>query len=270
MRLLALFALTTLAAVSPARGLETPWLAGDQADTRLLADRSKTAIRAGVEVNLKPGWKTYWRYPGDAGVPPRFDWTGSDNLAAVDVKWPAPDRFVDDNGAKSIGYHGHIVFPLTVRPLDPARPVRLKLKFDFAVCEKLCVPADAEIALEVPAGESSPLAMLDAAEKRVPQRASLGENVGGLTITRVRLERGAAAQAIVEASAPGTSFDLFAEGPDERWALPLPEKIESKGGKSKFRLVIDGAPPNGPTIPRKIVLTLVAGDKAIEVEAPLD
>ena len=143
----ALIVLTTLAAAAlpqPAHAVESPWVMGPQADTRLLADRAKDAIRAGVEINLKPDWKTYWRYPGDAGVPPRFDWTGSDNLAAVDLKWPAPQRFVDESGAKSIGYHGHVVFPLVVRPLDPTRPVKLKLKFDFAVCEKLCVPAKAK------------------------------------------------------------------------------------------------------------------------------
>ena len=255
----------------PAHALESPWATGDQADARLLADHGANApVRAGVEIKLKTGWKTYWRYPGDAGAPPRFDWSGSDNLAAIEVKWPAPERFVDESGSKSIGYHGDIVFPLTIRPVDPARPVKLKLKLDFAVCEKLCVPADAKLALEIPAGESAPLGLLDQAERRVPRRASLGKNVGGLAITRVSLDRGTTPQALVEGSAPGASFDLFAEGPDDRWALPLPDKIESKDGKFRFQLVIDGAPPSGPPIPRKLVLTLVAGGEAIEVEAPLD
>ena len=268
---LALFALTILVATaSPIAASESPWSTGAQADTRLLADRSRDAIRAGVEINLKPGWKTYWRYPGDAGVPPRFDWAGSDNLAMVEVKWPAPQRFTDESGAKSIGYHDHIVFPLTLRPRDPTRPMKLKLKFDFAVCEKICVPADAAFLLEIPAAPSAPLALLDEAEKRVPQRITLGQSAGGLSITRVQLERGTKPQAIVEALAPGASFDLFAEGPDERWALPLPEKIESAGGKARFRMEIDGAPPGGPAIPQKVVFTLVAGDKSIEVETPLD
>jgi DsbC/DsbD-like thiol-disulfide interchange protein len=237
----------------------------------LLADHGANApVRAGVEIKLKAGWKTYWRYPGDAGVPPRFDWSGSENLAEALVKWPAPERFVDESGSKSIGYHGDIVFPLMVRPVDPTRPVTLKLKLDFAVCQKLCVPADAEMALAIPAGESAPLGLLDQAERRVPRRASLGENAGGLAITRVRLERGAAPHALIEGSAPDGAFDLFAEGPDDRWALPLPDKIESKDGKRRFQLVIDGAPPGGPPIPQKLVLTLVAGDEAIEVEAPLD
>jgi DsbC/DsbD-like thiol-disulfide interchange protein len=270
----ALFFFVALAAgawLTPARALESPWVMGEQVDARLLADHGANApVRAGVEIKLKAGWKTYWRYPGDAGVPPRFDWSGSENLAAVDVKWPAPERFVDESGSKSIGYHGDIVFPLIVHPADPARPVRLKLKLDFAVCQKLCVPADAELVLAIPAAESAPLGLLDQAERRVPRRVSLGENAGGLAITGVKLERGAAPRALIEGSAPDSAFDLFAEGPDDRWALPLPDKIESKDGKRRFQLVIDGAPSGGPPIPPKLVLTLVAGDEAIEVEAPLD
>ena len=270
----ALFFFAAIAAgawLTPAHALESPWVMGAEANARLLADHGANApIRAGVEIKLKTGWKTYWRYPGDAGVPPRFDWSGSENLAAVDVKWPAPARFIDESGAKSIGYNGHIVFPLMVRPLDPARPVRLKLKLDFAVCEKLCVPADAELMLEIPAGESAPLGLLDQAERRVPRRVSLGETSGSLAITRVSLERGNAPHVLIEGSVPEASFDLFAEGPDDRWALPLPEKIESKDGKLRFQLAIDGAPPGGPLIPSKLILTLIAGDKAIEVETPLD
>jgi DsbC/DsbD-like thiol-disulfide interchange protein len=270
----ALFFFAAIAAgagLTPAHALESPWVMGTEVDARLLADHGANApIRAGVEIQLKAGWKTYWRYPGDAGVPPRFDWSGSENLAVLEVKWPAPERFVDESGAKSIGYHGDIIFPLMVRPIDPARPVRLKLKLDFAVCEKLCVPADAELMLEIPAGESAPLGLLDEAGRRVPRRISLGDNAGGLAVTRVGLERGAAPQVLIEGSAPEGSVDLFAEGPDDRWALPLPEKIESKDGKLRFQLVIDGAPPGGPPIPSKLVLTLIAGGKAIEVEAPLD
>jgi DsbC/DsbD-like thiol-disulfide interchange protein len=264
-------ALAASAGLTPARALESPWITGTQADARLLADHgTNAAVRGGVEIKLKAGWKTYWRYPGDAGVPPRFDWSGSENLAAVDVKWPAPVRFVDESGSKSIGYHGDIVFPLIVRPADPARPVRLKLKLDFAVCEKLCVPADAEMALEIPAGESAAVERLDQAERQVPQRASLGENAGGLAITRVKLDRDATPHVLIEGSAPDGALDLFAEGPDDRWALPLPDQIETKDGKFRFQLIIDGAPPSGPSIPTKLVLTLVVGDKAIEVEAPLD
>ncbi|HLL29216.1 MAG TPA: protein-disulfide reductase DsbD domain-containing protein [Xanthobacteraceae bacterium] len=271
---LALFLMIVLAAggsAPPARALESAWVSGAQADVRLLADHAANAsIRAGVEIQLKPGWKTYWRYPGDAGVPPRFDWSGSENLAAAEVKWPTPMRFVDESGSKSIGYHGEVVFPVAIRAADPARPVKLKLKLDFAVCEKLCVPADAELTLEIPATAIAPLERLDRAGQSLPRRAALGENVAGLAVTKVSIERGTTPRAIVEVAAGGEALDLFAEGPDDRWALPLPDRIESKDGKARFAFAIDGVPPGGPPIPSKLVLTLVAGGKAIEVEAPLD
>ena len=101
-------------------------------------------LRAGVEIKLKPGWKTYWRYPGDSGVPPVFDFAASENVKAVTVLYPAPMRFADGGGGHSIGYKGDVILPLHVVPQDAGKPVTLRLKLDYAVCEKLCVPAKAE------------------------------------------------------------------------------------------------------------------------------
>jgi DsbC/DsbD-like thiol-disulfide interchange protein len=268
---LTLAALMTAALSMPVHALESSWAVDAQAQARLLATRDADAtIRSGIEIRLKQGWHTYWRYPGDAGVPPRFDWSGSENLAFAEVRWPAPARLVDRNGAKSIGYSGNVIFPVAVRAANPALAVKLKLKLDFAVCEKLCIPADAELVLTVPPTATGPLDALTHAGARVPRRVSLGETVGSLSVSRITLERGPTPDALIEVSAPAGQLDLFAEGPDDRWALPLPEKIESKDGKRRFRLAIDGAPAGGSSIPKTIVLTLVAEGAAIEVEAPLD
>ena len=98
-------------------------------------------LRAGIEIKLQPGWKTYWRYPGDTGVPPRFDFAGSDNLGTAKVLYPAPHSFSDEAGT-SIGYKDSVIFPVHVTPRDPSKPVTLTLKIDYAVCEKLCIPAE--------------------------------------------------------------------------------------------------------------------------------
>lgn len=95
---------------------------------------------AGVALQLAPGWKTYWRSPGDAGIPPQFDWSGSRNLAGVEVHWPAPEVF-HTNGMQSVGYTGDVVLPLEVVPADPGRPVALRLEMELGVCEDICVPA---------------------------------------------------------------------------------------------------------------------------------
>ncbi|MBO0755912.1 MAG: hypothetical protein J2P54_08630, partial [Bradyrhizobiaceae bacterium] len=115
---------------------------------------SDSDVHAGVEIKLSPGWKTYWRYPGDSGVPPRFDFAQSLNVKSVNVSWPAPDHFVDEGG-QSIGYKDHVIFPLRITPEDPAKPVTLRIALDYAVCERLCVPAKGEAELPLSGGASS-------------------------------------------------------------------------------------------------------------------
>src|SRR5215813_6075025 len=83
---------------------------GDARSAVRLVAGSRTSsgpLRAGVEVRLADGWKTYWRYPGDSGVPPIFDFSKSENIKFASVLWPAPHRFSDGGGA-SIGYKGDV------------------------------------------------------------------------------------------------------------------------------------------------------------------
>ena len=269
---------TTLTAIAlagfagtPAGALESAWTEAQQSSVRLIAAGPAAAgdarLRAGVEIRLSPGWHTYWRYPGDAGVPPRFDWRGSENLAAVEVLWPAPKRIIV-GGAVSIGYEDGLIFPVRLLPADPMRPVKLDLKLEYAVCERLCVPAEAHARLQIPVGGDVTSVALDAAEKRVPRRARVGEK-GNLAVLGVEIERGATPRALVAITARG-NFDLFAEGPDERWALAVPERIAGSEKPVRFAIPLDGAPPGAGPIPPRLRLTLVSGKEAIEVEAPLD
>lgn len=95
---------------------------------------------AALDLQMTPGWKTYWRAPGESGIPPAFDWTGSQNLADVRFHWPSPEVF-DLNGMRSIGYHDRLVLPFEVTALDPAQPVTIRLKMDLGVCKDICLPA---------------------------------------------------------------------------------------------------------------------------------
>jgi DsbC/DsbD-like thiol-disulfide interchange protein len=257
------FAIVTMLA-GPVPALETAWVEAGPARVRLLA---AGAGDAGVEIRLAHGWKTYWRYPGDAGIPPRFDWTGSDNLARVEVAWPAPER-LPEQGGTSIGYRDGVVFPLRVYARDPREPVKLALKLDFAVCEKICIPADAKLAVTVPvAGES--MSALDTAKARVPRSARVGDG-GRLAVLSVKVERGSGPRAVIDVTVPAGDFDLFAEGPTESWALPVPERISAASGGARFVLPLEGAPPGADPIPASLRLTLAADKDAIEVVAPLD
>src|ERR1700687_3783453 len=98
----------------------SPWLNDGHSAVRLLAgSRSGAVLLGGIGVQLQPGWKTSWRTPGDSGVPPRFDFTKSDNIEAVTILWPAPTRFPDGAGGDSLGYQKHIVLPLRIVAKNP-------------------------------------------------------------------------------------------------------------------------------------------------------
>lgn len=227
-------------------------------------------LQAGVEVKLAPGWKTYWRYPGDSGVPPRFDFAGSDNVKSVTIGWPAPHRFSDESGS-SIGYKADVIFPLRIVPQDPAKPVRLHLNLDYAVCEKLCVPAEghAEVVLD---GAASRFAdTLAAAEAAVPKPAHIGD-AAPLAVRSVHRETdGPHPHVVVDVVAPPGPVDLFAEGPTPEWALPLPEpESAAKDGSRRFVFALDGLPPGASPQGAALTLTLVSGASAVEVPAPLD
>ncbi len=242
---------------------------------RLVAGSSPQAgaapLRAGVEIRLKPGWHTYWRYPGDAGVPPRFDFARSQNVKAVDVLWPAPER-IPEEGLTAIGYTGDVILPLAIVPQNPAKPVTLRLKLDYAVCEKLCVPAEGEAELQLTGGASSQDAALAAAEARVPKRMALGEG-SPLAIKSVRRADGPGRpRVIVDVAAPeGAAVALFAEGPAPDWALPAPTPIAgAPAGTQRFAFELDGAPPGAKYEGAAITLTARAGNAAIEVVTRLD
>jgi len=253
----------------------SPWDGDSRGAVRLIAgswrDRASAPMRAGIEIRLKPGWHTYWRYPGDAGVPPRFDFAGSRNVGAVTVLWPAPRRMVEQ-GLSVIGYAEDVILPLLVAPRSRAEPVTLRLKADYALCEKLCLPAQAALALTL-GKENSPWdGALTEASLRVPKRRTLGE-AGELAVRSVRREGSAqGSRVVIEVAAPaGQGIDLFAEGPGPDWALPLPvAEGAAAGGRQRFALDLDGAPPGAKYEGAVITITAVAGNDAIEVPAPLD
>src|SRR5215510_9183028 len=244
------------------------WDGDARSAVRLIAGSATAgnALRAGVEIRLKSGWHTYWRYPGDAGVPPRLDFTGSQNVKAVDVLWPAPQP-IPEHDLVTIGYTGDVILPLAVVPENGAKPVKLRLKLDYAVCATLCVPAEGKAELELTAGPSSQDAALAAAEARVPKKTVLGEGAT-VAIKSVRREDAAGrGRVIVDVAAPaGARVALFAEGPTPDWALPVPKAVDgAPAGLQRFAFALDGAPPGATYDGVAIALTAVAGNLAIEV-----
>jgi len=255
----------------------SPWDNAVQSAARLIAAPARAEIggrvfRAGVEIKLKPGWKTYWRYPGDSGVPPVFDFSKSQNVKTVTVLYPAPMRFADGAGGSSIGYAGNVILPFHIVPQDVGKPVTLRLKLDYAACEKLCVPAQAQLELVLTGAASAQERVLGEAEARVPKIAEIGDR-GVPAIRAVRREAGLGKpRVVVDVAAPANaSVVLFAEGPTAQWALPLPEPIAgAPAGLQRFAFALDGLPPGDKPDGATLRLTAVAGNKAVEVAFRLD
>jgi len=110
---------------------------------------------AAIRIILKDGWKTYWRAPGDAGIPPAFDWRGSRNLGGTAITWPAPRR-IDQGGLLTFGYHDAVTLPLTVTPSRTGRPVRLEGVLEMGVCKDICVPVRLTVAADLPRDVTRP------------------------------------------------------------------------------------------------------------------
>jgi DsbC/DsbD-like thiol-disulfide interchange protein len=248
------------------------WDADARAGVRLIAGSQPAgdaALRAGVEIKLAPGWKTYWRYPGDSGVPPRFDFADSQNVKSIAIGWPAPHRHRDDSGT-TIVYTDDVVFPLRVVPQDPAKPVKVILKIGYAVCDKLCVPAEGQAELVLDGASSSLDAALTAAQAQVPKPEHLGD-AAPLAVRAVRYEgSGDHAHVTVDVAGPDP-IDLFVEGPTPDWALPVPEQVPgAPAGLHRFAFVVDGVPPDAKVHGALLTFTLTSGAGAVEVKAPLD
>jgi DsbC/DsbD-like thiol-disulfide interchange protein len=248
----------------------SPWNDDLRSAMRLIAGSNdkEQAWRAGVEIKMQPGWHTYWRYAGDSGVPPHFDFSGSENLKSATVLYPAPQTFDDGAGGKSLGYTGNVIFPVAVTPRDPAKPVQLHVKLDYAVCEKICVPATGNAALTLTLAPSKQDDALRAAEARVPQRASAAE----LGLTARRVNDAAKPMVMVDVvAAAGTQ--LLVEGPTPEWALPLPQPAQgAPAGHQHFSFVLDGLPPgvSPGKGPFDLTFTVITPARAYETTARLD
>ena len=250
---------------------KSPWSEDVRSAVRLVSGANNNGdahLRAGIEIKMQPGWKTYWRYPGDSGVPPHFDFSGSENLKTATVLYPAPHLFTDETG-QSLGYKDRIIFPLVISPQQPGKPVRLRLKADYAVCEKLCVPAEGRAELTLTPGDSSQDSALAAAEARVPKQVTAAQL--GLTVRRTN--NGTKPLVAVDLGAPaGNPIDLFVEGPTPQWALPIPKRSQTApAGRAQFSFELDGLPPGvDPKGQVDLTFTVVTGERAVEVKTHLD
>lgn len=213
---------------------------------------------AGLSIRLAPGWKTYWRAPGDGGIPPIFDWSGSSNVTAVGVHYPVPDVF-RVNGMRSIGYSEHVMFPLVIGTQEAGAPVRLNGTVELGVCQDICIPVSFDVRADLgPVGQSNPAlaqALGDRPRGGGEMRCEITPIADGLRVTVVTdmAPVGADEVAIVEASESGL------------WISEA--EIERSG--NTLRAEVEMVPPAAKpfALARSDVrLTVLAGGQAVEIE----
>lgn len=134
--------------------MTSDWTGIPEAEVRLIAGHVEgEGDMLGLHFVMAPKWKIYWRSPGDAGFPPRPDWSASQGARNMTLEWPLPTRFTF-YGLETFGYGDEIVLPIRLdRTTDPAQ---IRLELFYAACAEICVPVEASLALDLPAGALPP------------------------------------------------------------------------------------------------------------------
>lgn len=171
---------------------------------------------AALEINLAPGWKTYWRAPGDAGIPPQFDWRGSSNVSQVSVIWPTPD-VMNQGGMQVIGYGGKLIVPLQVHPKSRARNVNLTAEINIGVCKDVCLPVSVKVDQVLSRTQTKPDAKIAGALANQPY-SEKEARVGQVTCAITPIEDGLRLTAEVEMpTAGGREVAVIETGNAEVW-----------------------------------------------------
>ena len=135
--------------------LSSEWAVGETSKLRLISPYSQNSsknITIGLEYQMQPGWKTYWKSPGDGGFAQNISWENSSNISDVKILWPTPIKF-EILGLTSLGYQDNVTFPLEIEIENEFQDINLDLHVNYLICKEICIPGDARIFLDIPAGE---------------------------------------------------------------------------------------------------------------------
>ncbi|MCY4168413.1 MAG: protein-disulfide reductase DsbD family protein [Rhodobacter sp.] len=218
---------------------------------------------AALRVRLAPGWKTYWRAPGETSVPPRFDWSGSRNLASVDLHWPVPEVFFL-NGLRSVGYSDELVLPIELTPHSQGKRVALRSEVALGVCKDICMPVNARISADL-SGRGNRDPRIDAALESRPLTA--GE-AGLKTIT-------CEVEPISDGLRLTADIDMPEIGSHEVVVFELPDRSVWVADASTLRTgnrltaVTELVPPSGKPFlldRSSIRVTVLSGERAVDID----
>lgn len=269
-------ALISCAAVASSAGAAGgDWVSAENSQVRLIAAAESVAgssiLTIGVHVRMEEGWKTYWRSPGNGGVPPTFDWSMSVNVFEARIEWPLPEKLVQF-GMTTYGYSDEIVFPLQVSVVDSSQSVQLRLVFGYAVCREVCVPVSADLTLNIPAIGGEPNMafsdLIDRFRARVPQEPTLA----GMSVERVMMSADIARslEITVRAGEPLVDPHIILEGPPGIAFGQPSARLMTGGHRAVIILDVEGREEARLGLGGSLVtVTLIDQGRAIEHTLPV-
>ncbi|MCW5695900.1 MAG: hypothetical protein KIS96_04085 [Bauldia sp.] len=238
------------------------WAEEPHVGVRLIASIDDTGVpRAAIEIALDPGWKTYWRVPGEGGLAPTFDFSGSVNVASATVGFPAPRRY-DDGVSITNVYEDRVILPVAVEPAVGGAPITLRVAMELGVCETICIPMrlEAEVALAPNDFDPQVASIIQLAAARLPGPPR--ERV--FAVDRlVRLGEGALVGFTATLTAPRPQAELFVEAP-EGWYPMTAYRIAAHGDRVTFAFMLERLEDDAVLVGEALRLTVASGREAIE------
>jgi len=219
---------------------------------------------AGLRIQLKPGWKTYWRAPGDAGIPPRFDWRGSKNIGHVKFHWPRPS--VDySTGMRTIVYKNQVVIPIEFSPRHKGKSLNVKGRVDLGVCKDICIPVSLDFSSTLPASATKPDPAIRNALK---SRPILARNAGvkSVSCSIEPISDGLRLTATIKMPSTGKGEIVVVEMSDQNiWVAEASSKRSGQTLTATTELV---SPSNAPFMLErsKIRFTVIGSKSAVDIQ----
>lgn len=219
---------------------------------------------AAIRIELAPGWKTYWRSPGEIGIPPRFSWSGSRNLGKVEIFWPTPSIHYTQ-GIRSIGYSSTTVIPIELTPKSPSGGnIALRGEMELGICDQICIPTLVRLSADLPSGGSPDPEIIASLADRPATAVEAGVRSVSCEI-----------EPISDGLRITARISLPKMGPEEATMFELPDQSIWIGGSTttrrgrKLTAVADFVPPKAAPflLSRSDVRITVVGEKgAVDIQ----
>ncbi len=219
---------------------------------------------AALHVQLEDGWKTYWRAPGEVGIPPKFDWSASGNVAAISLHWPVPE-VITSNDMTTLGYHGDLVLPVEITPTDPGADIVLSGSIEMGICNDVCVPVEVQLSADLLQAETTADPRIEAALADQPQ---LADSAGLVTAS-------CSVAPISDGLRVTAQLDLPPVGPEELMVFEPEDRTiwvsqaEQVRQGDRLTASADLVPPNAQPFEldtKTLRLTVISDGRAVDIQ----